>query len=143
MHNVFYSFSFSVLEHHFSDAALDQPHWGPCRCRGVGGLGQGQAAISQGLGTTWSCCVRQKESPGKRQQWPVGAAAAPAPGELSAVLCFHSLQPCSGQADFLPLWSCWSPALLHSHPCSLSLLCGGGTKPRLVLCHLRKQRTET
>lgn len=51
-----------------------------------------------------------------------------APAELRAVLHFPSLQPFSGQADFLLLWSCWSQALSYSHPCSLSLLCGDGTK---------------
>ena len=74
---VFLSFPLSAPEHHLSDATLDQRHRGPCRCSAAGGLGQRQAAILQGSGTTRSCHLTQKENPGNGQHWPVGAAAAP------------------------------------------------------------------
>lgn len=125
---MFCSFPFSVLEHHLSDAALDHSHWGSWRCRELVALGRGKLPPGRAWGPPGAAVWGRRRALGTGssglwvQQLPV------APAELSAVLHFPSLQPCPGQADFLPLWSCWNQALSYSHPCSLSLLYGGGTK---------------
>lgn len=80
----------SAPEHHLSDATLDQRHWAPCSCGGAGGLGQGQAAVSQGPGPQGAAISRRMKTLaiGSTHLWvqqlPLAAA------ELRATLCFSS-----------------------------------------------------